>query len=148
MVSEKVFVDTSAFYALMDRSDNNYKKAASLWTFILKGEFYLSTSNYVVLETVALMQNRLGFKAVNLWYRDVVSLAEFLWIDGSIHNLAIELWRSMGRRKLSLVDCVSFVAMRYHKIEKVFAFDKHFEEQGFEILDKSFNSLSNESRPC
>ncbi len=36
-----------------------------------------------------------------LWYRDVLSLMEVLWIDGSMHNLAHELWLGFGRRKLS-----------------------------------------------
>ena len=126
-------MDTSAFYALMDRSDNNYEKAAGLWTSLLEKDLYLFTGNYVIVETMALLQSRLGFEAANLWYRDVLSLADTLWTDGSIHNLAYELWLSIGRRKLSFVDCVSFVTMRHYKVEKVFGFDKHFEEQGFEI---------------
>jgi len=136
MKSERVFVDTSAFYALMDRSDNNYAEAVSLLAFLLEKDLYLCTGNYVIVETLALLQNRLGFEAANLWYRDVLSLAEILWIDGSMHNLAYELWLSLGRRKMSFVDCVSFAAMRHHKVEKVFGFDRHFEEQGFEILNK------------
>ncbi len=133
MEDERVFVDTSAFYALMDRSDNNYEKAADMWASLLEKNLYLYTSNYVIVETLALLQSRLGFEAANLWYRDVLDLAEILWIDGSIHNLAYELWLSLGRRKLSFVDCVSFMAMRHYKVEKVFGFDRHFEEQGFEI---------------
>ncbi|NQT57049.1 MAG: type II toxin-antitoxin system VapC family toxin [Desulfobacteraceae bacterium] len=134
MKSERVFIDTSAFYALMDRSDNNYKEAAGLWIYFLEKDFYIKTSNYIILETMALLQNRLGFEAADLWYRDALSLAEILWVDKSIHNLAHELWLSLGRRKLSLVDCVSFVTMRHYKIEKVFGFDKHFGEQGFETV--------------
>ncbi len=36
-----------------------------------------------------------------------------------------------NRRQLSLVDCVSFAAMRELGIEHYFAFDQHFDEQGF-----------------
>lgn len=133
MKNETVFVDTSAFYALMDHSDNNFEKAAELWKSFLERDFYLRTSNYVIIETLALLQSRLGFEAADLWYRDVLSLAEVLWIDGSMHNLAYELWLGFGRRKLSFVDCVSFVTMRHYKVEKVFGFDKHFTEQGFEV---------------
>ncbi|MBW1861402.1 MAG: PIN domain-containing protein [Deltaproteobacteria bacterium] len=133
MENERVFVDTSAFYALMDRSDNNYEKAAGVWASLLEKDLYLFTGNYVIVETMALLQSRLGFEAANLWYRDVLSLAEILWTDGAIHNLAYELWLSLGRHKLSFVDCVSFATMRHYKIEKVFGFDRHFEEQGFEI---------------
>lgn len=140
MESERVFVDTSAFYALMDRSDNNYEQAAGLWKYFLEKDFYLTTSNYVIVEMLALLQSRLGFEAANLWFRDMLSLAEVLWIEGSIHNLAYELWLSLGRRKLSFVDCVSFVTMRHYKVEKVFVFDRHFEEQGFEIVSEGTES--------
>jgi predicted nucleic acid-binding protein len=35
---------------------------------------------------------------------------------------------------LSLVDCASFEVMRLHGIRKAFAFDKHFREQGYELI--------------
>lgn len=99
-----------------------------------ENDFYLQTSNYIIVETLALLQSRLGFEAANLWYQDVLSLAEVLWIDGSMHNLAYELWLGLGRRKLSFGDSVSFLAMKHYKVQKVFGFDKHFDEQGFEIV--------------
>lgn len=134
MESERVFVDTLAFYALMDRSDNNHQKAADLWASFLENGLHLKTSNYVIVESMALLQSRLGFKAADLWCRDVLSLAEVLWIDSSAHNLAYELWLGLGRRKLSFVDCVSFALMRHYKVEKVFGFDRHFREQGFQTM--------------
>jgi predicted nucleic acid-binding protein len=136
MISEKVFVDTSAFYALMDRSDGLHNEAARLWAFFLEEDIHFLTTNYVMLETAALLQGRLGFEAANLWYRDVLSVVDILWIGASEHNLAFELWLTLGRRRLSLVDCVSFISMRHHRLQKVFGFDKHFAEQGFEIMRK------------
>ena len=82
---------------------------------------------------MALIQNRLGFEAANLWYQDILGLAKVLWVEEPIHNLAWELWLSLGRRKLSFVDCVSFVTMRHFNIKKAFSFDKHFIEQGFDV---------------
>lgn len=51
-----------------------------------------------------------------------------------VHGNAHDLWVGIGRRDLSFVDCVSFVVMRRYEMEKVFGFDKHFAEQGFEVL--------------
>ena len=82
------------------------------------------------------MQNRLGFEAADLWSRDVLDIVETLWIDKVLHNLASEIWFSLGRRKLSLVDCTSFIIMRQGKMDKVFGYDRHFTEHGFEILDE------------
>ncbi len=136
MTIEKVFIDTSAFYALMDRSDSYHQSASKLWAHILDKGYYLKTSNYVTVETLALLQNRLGFEAADLWSRDVLGIVETLWIDEVLHNLAFEIWFSLGRRKLSLVDCASFVIMRQNKMEKVFGFDKHFIEHGIESLNE------------
>jgi predicted nucleic acid-binding protein len=37
-----------------------------------------------------------------------------------------------ARRHLTLVDCASFESMRRLTVRRAFAFDRHFEEQGFE----------------
>ncbi len=135
MAIKKVFIDTSAFYALMDRSDAYHQKAKNLWIFLLNEDSHLHTTNYIIIESMALLQSRLGFEAAHLFSKDILRLVEFLWIDEPQHSLAFELWLSLGRRKVSLVDCVSFITMRHFKIEQTFGFDKHYEEQGFTILE-------------
>jgi predicted nucleic acid-binding protein len=60
----RVFIDTSAFYALLDRDDANHQRAKDVWTNLLKNENTLLTSNYVLVETFALVQHRLGIEAV------------------------------------------------------------------------------------
>lgn len=94
----------------------------------------LTTTNYVVVGTLALLRGRLGFEAADIWYRDLLGLVDLLWVDHAIHGLAHELWLAFGRRKMSFVDCVSFVTMRHHKLEKVFASGRHFAEQGFTLV--------------
>ena len=135
MEIENVFIDTSAFYALMDRSDRYHEKANKLWISLLDKNATLKTTNYIIIEALALLQNRLGFEAANLFSNDILGLADILWVDASRHNLAYELWRGLGKINLSLVDCVSFITMRHYKLENVFGFDRHFDEQGFKILD-------------
>ncbi len=131
---DPVFVDTSGFYALMDRSDARHKEASRIWESLLKEGPPLLTTNYVVLETTALLQHRLGFDAAALWHADVLGVASTLMIDEALHALGFELWTGLRQRNLSLVDCTSFAAMRKHKTEKVFGFDRHFLEQGFCVV--------------
>jgi predicted nucleic acid-binding protein len=134
MEAENIFIDTSAFYALMDRSDGYHEKAKQLWTFLLDKNVSFNTTNYIIIETLALIQSRLGFEAAHLYSVDLLGLIDILWVDEPRHNLAFELWLSLGRKKLSLVDCVSFITMRHYRLENVFGFDRHFAEQGFKIL--------------
>jgi uncharacterized protein len=133
---DTAFIDSSAFYALMDRSDLHHNQASAIWRYLLERKIPLQTSNYIVIETMALLQNRLGFDAANLWYQDVLGVVEVVWIENAVHNMALELWLSLGRRKLSLVDCVSFMVMRQQRVEKVFCFDRHFRDQGFEMISQ------------
>jgi len=135
----KIYVDTSVFYALLDRADRFHKEASSLWVALMDNNFTLITSNYVVVETVALLQKKIGFEAARLWYRDILSVLTVLWVDADAHQKAYELWLNLGRRRLSLVDCASFVIMHHHQIEKAFCFKSHFTDHGFELI--SANSL-------
>jgi predicted nucleic acid-binding protein len=132
-----VFVDTSAFYAMLDRDDSNHPGAKAEWTRLLGTNTVLATSNYVLLETSALIQHRLGLKAVHDFQEDVVPLLQVDWIDEERHNAGIEAVLAAGRRRLSLVDCTSFRSARKCGARAVFCFDVHFQEQGFEALPRS-----------
>jgi predicted nucleic acid-binding protein len=59
-----VFVDTSAFYAVLDRDDANHAEAKNVWTRLVREGTTFLTSNYVLVETAALLQHRLGMAAV------------------------------------------------------------------------------------
>ena len=138
--NSKIYVDTSAFYAILDRSDKHHKQASTLWPELLNDNVTLITSNYVVSETVELLHNRIGFEAARLWYRDILGVLDVWWVDAETHQRAYELWLNLGRRRLSLIDCVSFVAMHFHQIEKAFCFKPHFVDHGFDLLTVSSNS--------
>lgn len=132
----KIYIDTSAFYALMDRSDMNHQQASFLWSRLLDDNVTLITSNYVVGETVDLLQKRIGFDAAYIWHRDILGILDVWWVNEGGHQKAYELWRNLGRKHLSLVDCVSIVTMHQHQIEKAFCFKLHFTEYGFELLTR------------
>ncbi|MDP2661720.1 MAG: hypothetical protein Q8R28_13415 [Dehalococcoidia bacterium] len=63
-----------------------------------------------------------------------VPLLRVHWVNESVHKLAVAALLTAGRRNLSLVDCVSFETMRRLGLDKAFAFDAHFAEQGFNCV--------------
>jgi len=130
----RIFIDTSAFFALLDRDDDNHKKAKKIWIDLLDSENVLITSNYVLVESVALIQNRLGIEAVRGFHEDILPLINIEWINAGTHKSGVSALLAASRRKLSLVDCVSFEIMRTLGIKTVFAFDPDFSEQGFQCI--------------
>lgn len=129
-----VFVDTSAFLALLDADDENHAMAKKGLEGLLQTDSHLVTSNYVLVETFALLQNRLGMESVRVFQEDIVPLLEIKWVDAATHAVATGVLLSAGRRKLSLVDCSSFEVMRRSGIRRALTHDGHFREQGFESL--------------
>lgn len=130
----KIFVDTSAFLALLDKKDHQTATAWDIWRHLGETKAELTTTNYVYVESTALLQNRLGLEAVRDFQRLFAPLISFTWVDATMHNIGMSFMLAANRRQLSLVDCVSFAAMRELSIEHYFAFDQHFDEQGFTMV--------------
>ena len=129
-----IFVDTSALYAILDADDENHESAKRLWVDLITQEARLVCSNYVLVETFALVQHRLGMEAVRTLQEDILPILHIEWVDEPTHRAGGTAMLIAARRKLSLVDCVSFEVMRQLGIRTAFAFDPHFEEQGFERI--------------
>lgn len=127
-----VFVDTSGFYAVFAADDANHSRAEAAWIDWVRGGELLVTTSYVVLETMVLLQNRMGLAAVRAMHEDVVPLLRIEWVSEEQHRTGVSAVLAASRRKLSLVDCVSFQTMRQHGLRIAFSFDSHFKEQGFE----------------
>jgi len=54
--------------------------------------------------------------------------------DEPLHDAGLDLLLGRRTRRLSLVDAVSFVTMRQRNIGEAFAFDPHFEQEGFVLV--------------
>ena len=130
---DPVFVDTSAFFALLYRSDPFSQKAHQTWQRLAAQRAHLLTSNYVVSEACALVQRRLGMAATSSLLQFLIPATEVYFVNEPEHELAIRMLHSNDRRTLSLVDCTSFIVMRAFSMRRAFHFDAHFEEQGFEF---------------
>ena len=128
-----VFLDTSGLYAVFDRDDINHARARTAWEDWLREGASLLTNNYVLVETAALLQHRIGLAAVRALHEEVMPLLQVDWVSKERHQAGMEAAFAAGRKKLSLVDCVSFQTMRNRGVRTAFSFDAHFREQGFAI---------------
>ena len=129
-----VYIDTSAFYALLDANDQNHSNAGSCWINMLQNAEHLVTCNYVVVETSTLIRSRSGLKLMRRFHEEAVPLLSVVWVDEHLHDEGVLTVLAANKRNLSVVDCVSFAVMRRLGIKRVFTFDSHFKEQGFECI--------------
>lgn len=101
---------------------------------MLEGDEPLVTHNYVVVEAVALVQRRLGLEAVALLQDALLPVISKAWVERDLHDEALAATIAAARPEVSLVDRVSFALMRRRGLRRAFAFDAHFEEEGFELV--------------
>lgn len=118
---------------MLDRDQPRHADAARTFRDLLT-ENRLTTHNYVVVESAALAQNRLGQAATRDLLDGIAPALDIVWIDEEIHRSATSALLAAARRRTSLVDCVSFEVMRRLSIPTAFAFDHDFAEAGFELI--------------
>ncbi len=128
-----VFADTSALFALLVRDDDMYARAEANFAYFGDRQARLLTSSFVLVETIALLQRRVGLDAVRDFNSKIIPLLEVVWVDADWHNKAMNRLLTQKGKDLSLVDCMSFEIMEAHEIMEAFTFDRHFEEKGFKI---------------
>jgi uncharacterized protein len=126
-----VFVDTSALFALLDADDAGHGLALPAWKGGIDECAGFVTTNYIVVETIAIAQRRLGIHAVRTLIDEMLPMIDTIWVTDADHSTGLSLLLMAARRHLGLVDCVSFTVMRRLGIREYLGLDPHFEEQGF-----------------
>jgi len=126
-----IFADTSALYALLDADDAAHARSRA---FFEDDPPPLVTHNYVVVETTALVQRRLGPAMVRALLEDLLPALDTRWVDEELHRAAVSALLAAIRRRNSLVDWISFEMMRRDGIRSAFTFDRDFAAQGYAIV--------------
>ena len=129
-----MYIDTSAFLAMVNSDDLSHEIALQTWMELVENNEKLMCNNYILVESIALIQNRMGLEAVATLHNDIIPVLEVEWLDESLHNAITETAIGTNRRALSFVDQSSFNTMRRHKISTAFTFDHHFRQQGFKVI--------------
>lgn len=132
-VPSPLFVDSSAFYALIDRSDGNHRRAYALFRAAARQRRQLVTTNFVVAEAHALLLSRLGRALAARWLLSltagVIRLAE------EDESRARTIIMSYQDKDFSYCDAASFAVMERLGLSQALAFDIHFRQYArFEVL--------------
>ena len=134
------FIDTSGAYALLVRTEDRHAEVVRAFRGLAEGRRTLWTTSYVIVETVALLQHRIGLEPVRDFLDHFVPLFSVEWVSEAMHASGVARLLREDRRQLSLVDCVSLECVQAHDIRDALALDRHFEEVGCRVLPMSRTS--------
>ena len=129
----RVFVDTSAWYALIDRGDPDHRPVVAQLN-AHRGR--LVTSNYIFDETLTLLRYRLGFEPAFRFGEQLrnTRLAYLQRISQQDEEAAWNIFAQYQDQSLSHTDCTSFSLMQRLKLTTAIALDNDFHLFGFQTL--------------
>lgn len=133
---EMVFIDSSAFKALVDENDDFSVEAERLWEKLKKKNCSLLTSNFILDESFTLLRVRCGLRKALILREYLMRAEPKIKVARVTARDEVEAWEWFGKdwSKLSFTDCVSFVVMKRMEIKMVFSFDRHFARAGFKLV--------------
>ena len=132
-IPEEIFVDSSAWIALVNSRDAHHKAAASAYPGILKNHKRLTTSNLVIAETFVVLLKGSGHSVAVEFLKRVRASPRIakVWSSENIEIEAEQVLAKFSDQAFSYTDAVSFVIMKKRDIKKAFGFDRHFAAAGF-----------------
>lgn len=129
-----LFVDTSGFYALLVRTERDHPAVLNAFRSAAERGRRMVTTNYVVVETAALLQHRIGLAPVRDLEERLLPLVTVQWVSSELHRRAVDRLFKTDKRRVSLVDVVSFVVMDAEGLTDVLGLDPDFAAEGFRLL--------------
>jgi len=134
-----IFIDSSAFYALCDQTDSNHRSAIDFRSRLFSSREEMVSSNYVLNQTLERVSRRLGRNAARAFgeFSRKTGTIRFVRVDSTVEEDAWKIYNRFSGKSFSFADCTSFVIMNSLGIRRVFTFDRHFAEFGFEKLPET-----------
>jgi predicted nucleic acid-binding protein len=127
----RIFVDTSAIYALLDRDDARHAPARARFDQLKQSRTEPVLTNFIVAESHALLLARLGpavarrWLFANIWHVERVSEED--------ETKARSIIDSYADKGFSYTDATSFAVMERLRLRRAVAFDRHFQQYGFQL---------------
>ena len=137
MKPPELFVDTSAWVALLDVSDSLHGRASAYWAATLAEDRQFLTSDYVLDESYTLLRRRRNGLQMAVLLHDLVTGSELIEeaeIGPELRALGWEIFVGYRDKILSFTDCTSFALMRERTMLEAFTFDADFQRAGFMTL--------------
>lgn len=128
----KVFVDTSAFVALLVENERFHKEVAQKYHDYRKQRAALLTSYYILDElfTRLLFYKEVDLKSLVKKFNDSITLNELtvFQIDETLFDKAINIFLKFSEHKISFTDATTYVLYKDFALDEIFTLDDDFKK--------------------
>ena len=107
-----IFADTSGLFALLVKNDFMHVRAKLNFAYFAQNRVQLMTSSFVLFETAALLQRRVGLEAVHDFHSKIMPLIEMVWVDGDWYTRAIQRLFALNKRGFAPTESTGVLTAR------------------------------------
>ncbi len=135
-MAPEIFIDTSGFYALLIRGDDQHDRARTIMRGAAKKKLRLVTTDYVLDETATLLMARGCSNVVPALFHSVAAsrACRMVWMDTERFEKAKNSFIKNMENRWSFTDCFSFIVMKELRLREALSKDAHFRAAGFTPL--------------
>jgi predicted nucleic acid-binding protein len=135
-MAAEIFIDTSGFYALLVRADDQHDRARNAMRKAAKKNRRFITTDYVMDETATLLMARGCSSVIPALFESVSSskACRVMWMDTERFERTKSLFLKNISGMWSFTDCFSFTIMKELRLRETLSKDSHFRDAGFTLL--------------
>ena len=128
-----MFVDTSAWFALVNRADASHRQVTEQ---VARHRALLTTTNLVMHESLTLLRYRLGWAPAQRFGETLrqQSVATLVSVTAADDDSAWSLFVRYSDHRLTFIDCSSFAVMQRLKLDTAITLDDDFRSFGLNCL--------------
>jgi predicted nucleic acid-binding protein len=135
-MTTEIFLDTSGFYALLVRGDQEHDRAQNVMHKAAQGRRGFVTTDYVLDETATLLMARGHAGVIAKFFESVFEskACRLIWMDvDRFEKTRRSFLKNLGKG-WSFTDCLSFIVMKELHLREALTKDSHFKVAGFTPL--------------
>jgi uncharacterized protein len=131
----RVFVDSSAYLALLDTDDEHHRQAIAALQELAQARYRQFTTNVLLIESHALILSVLGRGRAAQFLKDMEeSNTVVIRARAADEERAKQILFQYTDKDFSFADAISFAVMERLTIRLAFTFDRDFAQYGFPVL--------------
>jgi predicted nucleic acid-binding protein len=123
------FVDSSAIVAMVNRGDPTHEQAVAAYHELIDGGYHLFTTDYVIAETLQLLEFGFGADIARQWLRDQ-RMPVYHADEQDVRRAIAHITTARPGSRISMTDAVTSVVMERLGVSDAFAVDPDFLADG------------------
>lgn len=131
----RVFVDSSAYLAILDRDDEHYAEAIATLHALSDQRYRQFTTNILIIEAHALILSTLGIGVGQSFLQAMEeSSTTIVRVRATDEERARRIVYAYTDKDFSLADATSFAVMERLGITLAYTYDRHFAQYGLSAV--------------